>query len=115
MKLRGHGTLIHQQHLREPRLYGGVVAYYGDVRERLAQLGSRSFPSETCSGYLTSVQALAWFIPEPDAGLVQVQSQNWAVRWYLSLQEMESLPHRCCLRGTEITPKRFHFLHPTSK
>ena len=112
MKLRGHGTLIHRQHLRELRLYGGVVAYYGDVRERLAQLGSRSFPSEACSGYWTSVQALAWFIPEPDAGLVQVQSQDWAARWYPFLEKVEPLPHGGCVGGQKPRQKRFRFCIP---
>ena len=116
MKLRGHGTLIHQQHLWELRLYGGVVAYYGDVRERLAQLGSRSLPSEACSGYSTSwtAQALAGFIPEPDAGFVEVQSQDRAPRWYLSLQELEPLPHGCCLTGQKRRKKGSVFASPRS-
>ena len=24
---------------------------------------------------------------------------DWAARWYLALQEMEPLPHGCCLGG----------------
>ena len=81
------------------RLQGGVVTNNSDVRERLAQLGSRSLPSEAGSRYLFSwmAEALAWFIPESDAGLVEVQSQDWAPRWYLSLQELKPLPHGCRL------------------
>ena len=51
--LRCNGTLIHQQHLWQMRLQGGVVAYNTDVRERPTQLATRSLPCDACSGYLT--------------------------------------------------------------
>ena len=90
---------MYQKHRWEMRLQPGVVANNSDVRERPTQLASRSFSGEACSGYLTfwTAQALAWFIPELDAGLVQVQSQKWPPRWDLFLQEMEPLPHGGCL------------------
>ena len=96
------------------RLQRGVVAYNSDVRERLAELGPRSMSSEASAGYLTSwmPHALAWFIPESDAGLVEVQSQNWPPMWDVFLQEMEPLPHGCCLGDRKHAQKRFRFLNP---
>ena len=86
MLLRCNGALIHQQHLWEMRLQGDVVANNSDMRERPAQLASRSLPGEAYSGYLTSwtAQAQTWLIPELDACLIQVQSQDLADRWYLA-------------------------------
>ena len=96
------------------RLQGGVVANNSDVRERPTQLASRSLPGEACSGYLTcwTAQAQAWLIPEPDAGLVQVQSQDRAARWYLAQQEMEPLPHSCCLGEQKMNKNRLRFCSP---
>ena len=96
------------------RLQGGVVANNSDVRERPTQLASRSLPGEACSGYLTcwTAQAQAWLIPESDAGLVQVQPYDWAARRYLAQQEMEPLPHGCCLREQKIDQNRFRFCTP---
>ena len=114
MLLRCNGTLIHQQHLWQMRLQGGVVAYNTDVRERPTQLATRSLPCDACSGYLTfwTARVQAWLIPAPDAGLVQVQSQNRAARWYLAQQEMEPLPHSCCLDEQKMNKKRFRFSSP---
>ena len=97
------------------RLQGGVVAYNTDVRERPAQLATRSLPCEACSGNLTcwTAQAQAWLIPEPDAGLVQVQSQDRAARWHLALQEMEPLPHSCCLDEQKMNKKGSVLAHPS--
>ena len=96
------------------RLQGGVVADDSDVRERPAQLRSRSMSSETGSRYfpLYMAEALAWLIPESDTGLVEVQAQGRAPKWYLFLQEVEPLPRGCRLRGQESRQKRVRFCIP---
>ena len=79
--------------------------------------GSRSFPGVPSSGYLTSwaAQALAWLIAEPKGGLLQLQSQDLPARWYPALQEMEPLPHGCCLGGQKTAKKGSVFLTPAFK
>ena len=93
-------------------LQAGVITYNSDVRERFSQLSARGFPAKSNSRCLTfwTAQALPWFIPELDAGLVQVQSQDWATMWDLSLQEMVPLPHGCCLGCRKMVQNGFRFL-----
>ena len=69
---------------------------------------------EALYGHLTGrlAQTQAWLIPEPDAGLVQIQSHDRFMRRYLTQQEAEPLPHSGRLGGQKRSENGFRVWTP---
>ena len=114
MLLHGDGALVYQQHLWEMRLYGRFVADYGDLGECPVQLVSGCLSGVADLGMSTrwTSQTQTRLVPEPDAGFVQIQSQDRTSRWHLTHQEVRPLPHGGRLGGAKCYPKRGPFFAP---
>ena len=91
-------------------MQSGVVAYDGNMSDRLPKLPTRSLSGRTEASRTlplrAHLQAFAWLVPKLDARLVEIEEDRLLALWNILHEEPEPLPHRGRLLGPKKCSKK---------